>query len=202
MLLDEDGGGGQRAEQRVEHVAENGLENGGLGAVDEVDERGGGDETHADGLVGVEEREDGGERGDGELVLQEGLEIGGELTETADGGVADARMGVLEGGDDVLRDLPALRVVGDDLADLAERVHDGVAVAPVGVVHGLVDERVERREQHAAADGLADARQHAERVVEHGGLRLVGLGLVLLPGVGGVGVDVDEDGEEDLEERS
>ena len=55
LLLHDDGRALQRGDERVEHVAEHRLQQRGTGAVDEVAERGGGDETHADGLCDVQQ---------------------------------------------------------------------------------------------------------------------------------------------------
>ena len=199
LLLHDDGRALERGNEGVEHVAEHRLQQRGTRPVDEVAERGGGDEADADGLGDVEEREDGVERLHGEVLLEVGREVGGELSETADGGVADARMRVVEGGDDVLADGFALLRVGDDVGDLRERKHDGVATAPVLRLHVLVDQRVERREEDAATQRLRDASEDVERVGEGAEVGLVGLFLARLPGR--VVVDGDEHGEEDVEKR-
>ena len=199
LLLHDDGRALERGDEGVQHVAQHRLQERGIRSVHEVAQRGGGDETHTDGLCDVEEGEDGVERLHGEVFLQVGREVGGELSETAYRSVADARMRVVEGGDDVLADGLALLRVGDDVGDLREREHDGVATAPVLRLHVLVDQRVERREEDAATQRLGDAAEDVERVGEGTEVGLVGLLLAGLPGR--VVVDGGEHGEEDVEQR-
>ena len=107
-------------------------------------------------------------------------------------------MRVVEGGDDVLADGFALLRVGDDVRHLRERKHDRVATAPVLRLHVLIDQRVQRREEHAAPQRLGDTAEDVERVGEGTEVRLVGFVLAGLPGR--IVVDGGQHGEEDVKE--